>query len=242
MTGAHSRTCKPWLQPLRSLPEFFAAVSFIFGVSNARAQELPPSQPLIDVEARGTSIRPTQSDTSPGEIRRVALTLNPLNLLIGRYGFNFEFQLVPHHGLIVSPHYDHSSENPSGDYGYAFVDTLNGVGTELGYRFYSGKRSFDGFFAGPSLLIATNRVTSTGSFSGPPVTTSDTWSSVGIAFDVGGQWQLGHFIVGGGAGVRYAKLNQNLNEHGLGDMPVIEEVNAGGGWCPRLALNIGYAF
>jgi hypothetical protein len=241
VTARRARPCKRWLK-LLSLLTLAGVSPCIFFASNALAEQLEPEGPRVGTGSPNGTIAPIQSGAPSPEPRRFALTFNPLNLIIGRYGFNFEYQPVPHHGLIVSPHYDYYSENPQGDYGYAFVDTLNGVGAELGYRFYSGKRGFEGFFAGPSLLLATNRVTTTGSFSGPPVKTNDTWSSVGVAFDVGGPLQLGHFIIGGGAGVRYTKLNQNLNEHGLGDMPVIEEVNAGGGWCPRLAFNLGYAF
>ena len=239
VTARHDRPYRRCLKLLQSFLKLACVAHLVVFEMNARAEQPQRASRSIAPEAQSETIAPVQNGEPAPQRSRFALTFNPLNLIIGRYGFNFEYQPVPHQGLIVSPHYDHFSEHPTGDYSYAFIDTLNGVGAELGYRFYSGKRGFDGFFAGPSLLIATNRVTTTGSFSGPPVKTNDTWSSVGIAFDVGGQLQLGHFIIGGGAGVRYAKLNQNLNE---GDMPVIEEVNAGGGWCPRLAFNLGYAF
>jgi hypothetical protein len=170
---------------------------------------------------------------------RFALTFNPLNLIIGRYGFNFEYQPVPHHGLIFSPHYDHLSGDPSWD-GEATLatDTLNGVGAELGYRYYSSSHGFDGFFAGPSLLIATYERTLMGL---PTTKTSGQVNSVGLAFDVGGQLQLGHFVFGGGVGVQYTTNDRQFGLSGRG-VDLLMEWNIGGGVLPRFAINLGYAF
>jgi hypothetical protein len=46
--------------------------------------------------------------------KQFALTANPLNFTIGRYGLNFEYQPTLHHGLIVSPHYDHVNADIDG--------------------------------------------------------------------------------------------------------------------------------
>ena len=75
--------------------------------------------------------------------KQFAFTFNPLNLLIGRYGFNFEYQPVLNQGLIVTAHYDYlSGEGGSSDScNGVCTSTLNGAGVELGYRFYSGKRN-----------------------------------------------------------------------------------------------------
>ena len=93
------------------------------------------------------------------EPKQFALSTNPLNLYIGRYGINFEYQPTLHHGLIVSPHCDHVNADVSATDGNGQIATYNdsfsGFGTELGYRFYSGDKGFNGFFAGPSLLLAT---------------------------------------------------------------------------------------
>jgi len=182
--------------------------------------------------------------------KQFAFTVNALNLIvgyfgIGRYGFNFEYQPLPHHGLVVTPHFDHGNGAPNSDGSFIVSDTLTGFGAELGYRFYSGTQGFNGFFAGPSLLIAKYDITSTyhdticsaqgcnNSFS----VRNETFSSVGGALDVGGQWQLGHFVIGGSVGVRYTKIKDNV-------LPVdnILDMYVGGGLYPRLALNLGYAF
>ena len=218
----------------------------VFGPSTALAQEpVPAATPALTpmADTRVKQAHPVGVAEPSPVPKQFAFTFNPLNLLVGRFGFNFEYQPVLHHGLIVSPHYDHASGDPSYDAETtSFTDTLNGVGAELGYRFYSGHQGFDGFFAGPSLLIATHKLTRTNAASIPPGSeTSVSFSSIGGAFDVGWQWQLGHFIVGGGAGVQYTKINESLPLSGRG-VDLIMDWNAGGGWRPRLAFNLGYAF
>jgi hypothetical protein len=104
---------------------------------------------------------PGDSNTPSASPSRFALTGNPLNLIIGRYAFNLEYQPAPHHSLMVTPHYDYLSGGlPSdGDCGGgSCTDTLNGGGAEIGYRFYSSTRGLDGFFGGPSLLIARHKL------------------------------------------------------------------------------------
>lgn len=173
--------------------------------------------------------------------KKFAFTFNPLNLLIGRYGFNFEYQAVPHHGLIVTPHFDHIALSESDS---PYTDTLNGMGVELGYRFYTGSKGFNGFFVGPSLLLAKGSVDYEASGS----TVADqyrsinrSFSTIGGAIDVGGQWQFDHFVIGIGVGIQYTRRNQDLYNIGF-----LLAANAGGsdldGLLPRLAFNLGYAF
>jgi len=206
--------------------------------TNALAQ-----QPVPGEVPRGT-IASTHSSSPFALPSLFALTSNPLSLLIGRYGVSFEYKPAPHHSLVLAPHYDYLSGNPGGDYGYAYTDTLSGGGAELGYRFYSGALGFDGFFAGPSLLIAKHRLATTTQVSNPPegfVSESIKFTSVGVALDAGWQWQLGHFIIGGGIGVRYAKLNEHLRLTSAGTDLLIDW-SAGAGVRPRIAVNLGYAF
>ncbi len=75
-----------------------------------------------------------------------------------------------------------------------------------------------------------------GTFLGSNVSSS--FSSYGFAWEVGGQAQIGGgFIIGGGGGLQYTKVNKDL-----GDLPFAAAIIAGGGWRPRILLNIGYAF
>jgi hypothetical protein len=172
--------------------------------------------------------RANQNGTPTPKAKRLALTLNPLNLIIGRYAFNFEYQPLLHHSLIITPHYDHSS-NAGGDCG-GCTDTLTGAGGEFGYRFYAGKQGFDGFFAGPSLLVARYTVTST--YAGD---SSDTFGSIGGALDLGWQWLLGNFVVGTGLGVQYTKV-----DYKLGYNPWLD-YHGGGGLRPRFVVSLGGA-
>lgn len=175
--------------------------------------------------------------------KQFAITTNPLNLIINRYGLNFEYQPTLHHGVIVSPHYDHVNAdisttaydlNSGTTQSVTYKDSFSGFGAEIGYRFYSGNRGFNGFFAGPSLLLAT--YTTSGTILGQSASSS--FSSIGWAWEVGGQAQLGGgFIIGGGGGMQYTKVSKNME-----DLPFAAAVIAGGGWRPRVIFNLGYAF
>jgi len=173
--------------------------------------------------------------------KQFAITTNPLNLYIHRYGLNVEYQPTLHHGIIVSPHYDSVSVDATSvmtingtTQSIGYKDSYSGFGAEIGYRFYSGNRGFNGFFAGPSLLLATYKTS--GNLQGANVSSS--FSSIGWAWEVGGQAQLGGgFIIGGGGGMQYTKVSKQID-----DLPLVAAVIAGGGWRPRFLLNLGYAF
>lgn len=171
---------------------------------------------------------PSQTETPIPQPKQLAITVNPLNLIIGRYAFNFEYEPLLHHSLIITPHYDYSS-NAGGDCG-GCTDTLTGAGGEFGYRFYAGKQGFDGFFAGPSLLVARYTVTST--YAGD---SSDTFGSIGGALDAGWQWLLGNFVVGTGLGVQYTKVDYKLGYNAWLDY------HGGGGLRPRFVVSLGGA-
>ena len=213
-------------------------------VSRAVAQETArspsPAQTMKQTE-------PTSVPESVPTTRQFAVTFNPLNLLIGRYGFNFEYEPVPHHALIFTPHYDYLSGEVGTD-GCSGTCSLrlNGVGVELGYRFYSGEHGFNGFFAGPSLIVSRHKLTYADSGSNPPFNSPATESSVfftsiGGAFDVGWQWQGKHFIIGGSVGIQYTQIPEDVGWVGRGAGLLID-YNSGGGLLPRFGFNLGYAF
>ena len=189
---------------------------------------------------QGYAVPATIVQEKKPEPKQFALSTNPLNLFIGRYGINFEYQPTLHHGLIVSPHYDHVNADVSTidittGYAVTYNDSFSGFGTELGYRFYSGDKGFNGFFAGPSLLLATYK--SSGSLLGSNNATQS-FSSIGWAWEVGGQGQLGGgFIIGGGFGMQYTSVSKNFS-----DLPATAAIIAGGGWRPRFIMSIGDAF
>jgi hypothetical protein len=73
------------------------------------------------------------------------------------------------------------------------VGSLTGFGGELGSRFYTGSKGATGFFAGPSVLFA--------SCSSSPVRggASQSFTSLGGAVDIGGQFIIGPGVVLGSA-------------------------------------------
>jgi hypothetical protein len=177
------------------------------------------------------------------EHKRIALTVNALNLIVGRYAANLEYQPVPHHGVIVTPHFDHLSGDPlwDGSRGHD-RDTLTGGGVELGYRLYTGSRGFNGLFIGPSLLLASHETVLTRNVGTQfESQTRETFSSVGVAMDAGAQWQRGNFVIGFGAGVRSMKNSRSRSFSGSG-VDMFIEGNTGEGVYGRFAFNLGCAF
>jgi hypothetical protein len=202
------------------------------------AQDRLPSKPALTEQTES----PSSGDAVQSGFARkqFAFSVNPLNYLILRYGFNFEYQPVAHHGLIVSPHFVSLSGSPYDDCSEQNCSiALRGGGLELGYRFYTGSLGFNGLFISPSLLLASYATNSThyGSES------HSAYTSVGAALDMGGQWQTGHFVIGGGVGVQYKGFlgeRFGVPERGLG--PIFMEYNAGNEYFLRVLMSIGYAF
>ena len=214
-----------------------------------RAQEPAPAAALVSLPVPEPNVKQTvpRNQVEPAPIRReFAVTFNPLNLLIGRYGFNFEYEPVPHHALVATPHYDYLNGEVGSDGCSGMCSLkLNGGGVELGYRFYSGERGFNGFFAGASLIVSRHELTYADSGSNPPFNSSAKQSSVfftsmGGAFDGGWQWQGEHFIIGGSVGLQYTQLQQDVRWIGRGT-GVLMDFNSGGGLLPRVGFNVGYS-
>jgi hypothetical protein len=237
---------------MKSYTAIVAIVGAFIGLidTSARAQEADaqvnqtpaPGTPVVVQMPDGTyhqgyAMAPVEATPEPAP-KQFAITTNPLNLFIHRYGVNFEYQPTLHHGVIVSPHYDNLSVGMTGPafdasgnpQNASYTDGFSGFGTEIGYRFYSGNRGFNGLFAGPSLLLATYTASGEGK--------STSFSSIGWAWEVGGQAQLGGgFIIGGGGGMQYTHVSKAYS-----DLPVLAGAIVGGGWLPRFLFNLGYAF
>jgi hypothetical protein len=218
----------------------------VFGVSTAFAQDdpEPATAKPVTVQMPDGSVKQgyAVSTAEPKPVpKQIAFTANPLNFIIGRYGFNFEYQPVLHHGLILTPHYDSVNADVtgvcSGTNGTlstcTYKDSFSGFGGELGYRFYTGDKGFNGFFVSPQFLLAAYKSHGEGLIG----TAQDvSFTSLGWALDFGGQAQIGSFIIGGGGGFQYTKISKDFT-----DLPFAAAVVAGGGWRPRVLLNIGFA-
>jgi hypothetical protein len=133
--------------------------------------------------------------------RPLAITFNPLPLLWGRLSANLEYQLAPHHSLVLSPNLllfnvDRGNNTLLAQgFGFARPDS-SGIGGELGYHFWPRwSRSLRGPFLGPSFLLGSTGNASVGDGTHPQ-------TYYGFAFDVGGQTVLpGGFTIGGGIGL-----------------------------------------
>jgi hypothetical protein len=137
--------------------------------------------------------------------RPLAITFNPLPLLWGRLSANLEYQLAPHHSVVLSPNLlvfneDRGTGSLSQGFGFARPDS-SGIGGELGYHFWPRwSRSLRGLFFGPSFLLGSTGDATVGDSSHPQ-------TYYGLAFDVGGQTVLpGGFTIGGGIGLGILRM------------------------------------
>ena len=138
---------------------------------------------------------------------RVAVTLNPLGPIVGRWGGNVEVLPVTHHGIVMSLAYLSMSDccvtqmDASAGGTPETSSRIHGVAGEVGYRYYTSTRGPEGLFFGPSLLVS---IAGTGD--------DGTVSLVGGALDVGGQIMLGPLVLGAGAGVQATHASRRLPE------------------------------
>jgi len=196
----------------------------------------PQSNPWL---TSGVAERPDQR-SKPDGLRSFVVGANPLGILIGRYCLEGEFLPVPHHAITLSPFFTHAPVTVTTSQGEVDAGSLTGFGTELGYRFYTGKKGANGFFAGPSLLFGSY---SSAAPSGSQPSGSEghvSFFGYGAAIDIGGQAIIGPgVVVGGGAGLQYTTNSEELDGK---DLNLASAIIAGGGIRPRLLLTVGYAF
>lgn len=174
-----------------------------------------------------------------GEGRRsVALTINPLPLVAGRYGANLDVLPVAHHAITTTVFLQTFPMGLVRQFvpnGIVLTDPPSRVGGELGYRLYTSGRSASGFFMGPSLLlmpIAYPRATD----AGLEVTS---FHAFGAALDVGVQAVTsGGFTIGGGVGVMGLAYSLPRSNVGGVEIPTVPTPHV----LPRLLLATGWSF
>lgn len=166
----------------------------------------PSRTPTIRTSSLASSLDPPSRDQAAGDTaqvpQRFAITLNPLALIVGRYGANGEVLFARHHAVVASGYLQTFSTTmlralmPSVELAQVPQSRLGG---ELGYRFYSGDAGPTGLFVGPSAVavpIAYPRVTE--ELRAEVVS----FMAYGAALDVGVQAIIGPgFTLGGGVGV-----------------------------------------
>jgi hypothetical protein len=154
----------------------------------------------------------------------VALSVNPIAWHIGFFSVSFEAMPARHHGLIFTPTYIDTQHGIPISLVIGALDWKGG-GTELGYRYYTGSRGPNGFFAGITggWLRVIDTPTSMGLVGPAP-----RWTGWTTSFELGGQHITpNHFIVGGGVGVMYWATTSADNPRFV---------------TPRLLFDLGYAW
>ncbi len=225
---------------MRCLPSILAASAvcsfglLAFTAGEARADDAHPvtSAPA----APAAPAEKPQADADEPELKRISLELNPLAFAIGRYGVNGEYMLARHHAVVLNPFYAHAAVTSTLNGKELDGGSLSGFGGEAGYRFYTGSKGANGFFVGPSVLFAT--YSQSGGLANAP---SQSFTSVGGALDVGGQFIIGPgVVVGFGGGVQYTSVSKDAGD--TSSLNLASAIIAGGGVRPRILLAVGYSF
>lgn len=172
----------------------------------------------VDVDA------PPRSDEAEPEARHFAVYLNPLSLIVDRYGASVEVMLASHHALEAGAYYVYCATNSDSN------NVFSGVGGEIGYRFYLERNGPRGFYLGPSFLLAALTAL-------PQAGASVDYLNLGGALDLGYQALLGRVLVGIGAGAQYTVATKDFPQQQLA-----ASVYANSGLRPRVSLAIGVAF
>lgn len=250
-------TCKRVFTSLSSVASFVSVAAL--SVSAFAQDPATPAQPATTtsdassaaVAAPATPPATTQpatperkdKDDDDEPLKHVAIEANPLGILIGHYSVQLELMPWRHSAFIINPHFDHvTSDVSSGDSTgntISYTESFTGFGTELGYRFYTGRTAMSGFYFGPSVLLGTYTASANDVVTGAGSQSSSiSFQQIGGAVDIGGQAVVGPgIVIGGGFGLQYTSVNQSFR-----DLPLTASILAGGGIRPRFLLSVGYAF
>jgi hypothetical protein len=200
----------------------------------------PPSPSSADAMTPAPARETPRTDAPPANVepKRFAVEANPLSLVVSRFSAQVEWLPARHSALTLNPFYFHANRTETVD-GQAYdLGSQNGVGAELGYRYYTGTRGPNGFFVGPSLVLA--NFWASGGETTPPtaivLTRPDSYTAYGAAVDLGGQFVLGPGVVMGfGVGAQYLFTSKPP-----ADLSILFEGRAG--FSPRVLASLGYAF
>jgi hypothetical protein len=211
-----------------------ALFAFATLAGSARADDLSPTMDSSVYGPREETFAAEKPSPRLGDSGRrwLALTLNPVAPLIGRWGGNIEMLPAAHHGIVVSASYvarpDCCTSTPSDSAGASPANSnlLRGGFGELGYRYYTSGRGPAGLFFGPSLVAGAVGT-------GP----EGTISLVGGAFDVGGQLLFHGFVFGAGLGVQALHASRAITKT---DDPTVDVLTQSM-ISPRVLATIGYA-
>jgi hypothetical protein len=147
---------------------------------------------------------------APAPRRWVSIEWNPLSLIVGKASANVVLVPLSHHALVLSPFYVSTTTNPIqvyDDQGTATQlpqQTFSGFGGEIGYRYYAGHGGPRGFFAGPSLIVASMTATAQNG-------DKTSYLDYGLALDIGYELLVGDAVaVSLGLGAQYTTTNKSI--------------------------------
>lgn len=226
-----------------------SSISFFLFATEARADDAPPAPPPTaaassadaTTTAPAASAAPAQDkdkakpqDGDEEDLKHVAITVNPLSLILMRIGANVEYMFVKHHGVSLNPYFQSISAEASAG-STTSKSTYTTFGAELGYRFYTGSRGANGFFLGPAVFLQHTSGEATASAAGSSASANSSMTVYGGILDIGGQHVTkGGFTIGAGVGVMYLVAS---GTPGATSSTVKFE-----GVLPRFLLTAGYAF
>lgn len=218
-----------------SLASFFAFTSEALADDGAAPSEAAPVAAAAAPASESAPASPdkVKSDSAEDDIKHFSIELNPLAATIGRYSLTGEYVFSKHHAVTLTPVFTHAPVTITVNGKDVDGGSLNGFGGEAGYRFYTGSAGANGFYIGPSFLFSSFSQSGGGG-------SSDSFTSIGGALDLGGQAIVGPGIVlGGGFGLQYTATSKDINTDNLN---LASAVIAGGGIRPRFLFTAGYSF
>jgi hypothetical protein len=201
----------------------------------ANAQSAPPGSPATEPTPAFAPVDVAVIEPTPAR-RVLAVEWNPVALFIDRLSANVEIAPAEHHALVLAPYYFNTRTDAfaslSGDFPVAHLSQhFEGVGGEVGYRYYAGHGGLRGFFAGPSFILTAVKATD-----GAGGETS--LMTYGGALDVG--WQAlvaDDWVVSLGGGGEYT-----FTSKAVPDQQAPAAYYANSGLHPRALAAVGYAF
>jgi len=169
--------------------------------------------------------------------RTLALEFNPLaGLALHRWGVNLIVAPFQHHAIILNPYHAYARTYPinlyddNGNPLLLPIQTFNGWGGELGYRYYTGSGGLRGLFFGPSLFADWMTVEAQDG-------SKTKYMYYGLAADVGYQALITDSIsLSFGGGLQYGQPSKDIPRQGFQAKYYANPI-----LLPRLLISIGWA-
>jgi hypothetical protein len=176
---------------------------------------------------------------APPPRRILTIEWNPLALIIGKLvSANIVLAPIDHHALVLSPFFASTTTVPINVVDASGLPNtqlpqqkFEGFGGEIGYRYFLGEGGPRGFFAGPSLLLASMTATA------QDLSQTPFWD-YGLSVDVGYEALLADRVaISLGTGAQYVMTSKSIPRQ---QWPA--QVYANSAVRPRLLASLGYAF